>query len=117
MEKVLLSSRKCSPCEGFETPLAKAQAQPLLHELDYGWELIEDAARLRKDFVFRTFRDAINFVNNIADLAEAEGHHPNITILYNKVRITCTTHVIKGLSENDFILASKIDQLASRLKP
>lgn len=111
MNVLPLSSRKCVPCEGFEKPLEENVARNFLGELERGWELDDEKKRIRREYRFKTFKEAIGFVNRIAELAEKEQHHPNITILYNKVRITCTTHVIKGLSENDFILASKIDQL------
>jgi len=71
------------------------------------WQLKD--GRIEKQFKFRDFVDSMRFVNKVADLAESEGHHPDIHILWNRVTLTLTTHAIKGLSENDFILAAKID--------
>jgi len=74
-----------------------------------GWELEEN--RLIRRFRFKDFREAMVFVNRVADLAEGEGHHPDIYISWNRVRLELTTHAIKGLSENDFIIASKVNDL------
>lgn len=74
-----------------------------------GWELEEN--RLIRRFRFKDFREAMVFVNRVADLAESEGHHPDIYISWNRVRLELTTHAIKGLSENDFIIASKVNDL------
>ena len=68
---------------------------------------------IERQFRFKDFREAIAFVNKVADLAESEGHHPDIFISWNKVRLTLTTHKIGGLSRNDFVLAAKIDELLS----
>ena len=88
--------------------LSEAEVQEGLAALP-GWELRE--GRLRRQFQFRTFLRAIAFVNSVAYLAESAGHHPDITINYNKVTIKLTTHAIGGLSENDFIIAAKIDDI------
>lgn len=74
------------------------------------WSVSSGADRLKKEYVFADFIQAIEFVNQVADLAESEGHHPDISIHYNKVVIELWTHSAKGLTENDFILASKIDE-------
>ena len=76
-----------------------------------GWELDEGAKQISKQFKFRDFIGAVNFVNNVADIAESEGHHPDIKINYNKVLLELSTHAIGGLSENDFILAAKVDAM------
>lgn len=102
-----LASRKCVPCESWVPPMEPEKVQAMLRQVK-GWET-EDNLKIKKRFEFKTFREAINFVNQVADLAEKEGHHPNIFISYNKVTITLTTHFIKGLHENDFIMAAKID--------
>lgn len=78
-----------------------------------GWQLEEDKL-IKKEFRFKDFAGAMAFVNKAAALAENEGHHPTILILYNKVRITLSTHAASGLSENDFIMAAKIDRLLSK---
>jgi 4a-hydroxytetrahydrobiopterin dehydratase len=77
-----------------------------------GWEL-RDGTSIRRRFRFRDFREAMAFVNRVAELAEAEGHHPDISISYARVRIDLTTHVIHALSDNDFIMAAKIDGLVA----
>ncbi len=114
-----LLKKKCVPCEGKNIkPFSKEEAQKYLSQVE-GWELIwEDnpkpeqarfGARISKEFKFKDFIGAINFVERVADVAEMEGHHPDIQIHYNKVLLDLSTHSIGGLSENDFILASKID--------
>ncbi len=104
-----LASKKCIPCETWVPPMEPGGVQKMLKQVG-GW-VTEDNLKIKKKFEFKTFRAAIDFVNKVADLAEEEGHHPNITIVYNKVTITLATHFIKGLHENDFIMAAKIDQL------
>jgi len=76
-----------------------------------GWRLEEEASRLKRAFEFEDFVEAIRFVNRVADVAESEGHHPDIAIHWNRVELTLWTHKIGGLHENDFILAAKIDDL------
>lgn len=77
-----------------------------------GWQM-EEGKKIKKEFKFADFRGSMDFVNRLAAVAEEEGHHPAIFISYNKVRVTLTTHAIGGLSENDFIMAAKIDRLAT----
>ncbi|MBF0253104.1 MAG: 4a-hydroxytetrahydrobiopterin dehydratase [Candidatus Omnitrophica bacterium] len=84
-------------------------ADQYIKDID-GWTLVNNI-KLSKDFRFSSFREAINFVDKIADLAEEEGHHPAIFVTYNRVTLTLLTNSIGGLSENDFILAAKIDRL------
>ena len=91
-------------------PLARPAALRLLGELS-GWELSKDAKSIQKEMVFKNFDKAIDFVNMVADAAEFEGHHPDIDIRYNKVKLVLSTHSIGGLSENDFILAAKLDKI------
>ena len=102
-----LSEQKCVPCEGGTLPMASEEVQKHLGELKE-WVLVDN--KIEKAFEFSNFIKAIEFVNVVADLAESEGHHPDIHISYNKVRLTLWTHAIGGLSINDFILASKIDK-------
>lgn len=83
----------------------------LLKQLKLDWEVMENK-KIRHEFKFKNFSEAIKFVNKVADLAEQENHHPNIHIYYNRVVIDLTTHNIKGLSENDFIMAAKIENLS-----
>ena len=105
-----LASKKCVPCETNTPPLIPSQYEPLLKELKLDWEVVE-GRKIKYEFKFKDFVKAMNFVNKVADLAESENHHPNIHIYYNRVVIDLTTHNIKGLSENDFIIAAKIEDL------
>ncbi|OGG02834.1 MAG: hypothetical protein A3F83_06565 [Candidatus Glassbacteria bacterium RIFCSPLOWO2_12_FULL_58_11] len=104
-----LADRKCKPCEGGVEPLSESEARKLLEQLPQ-WELAE-GKRIRRKFTFKDFRAAQAWLNRVADQAEAENHHPDITWNYNKVLIELSTHSIGGLSENDFILADRIDRL------
>lgn len=105
-----LASKKCVPCKSWIPPMKPEKVKEMLKQVK-GWES-EDNLKIKKKFEFKTFKDSIDFVNKVADLAEEQRHHPNITIIYNKVTITLTTHFIKGLHENDFIMAAKIDKLS-----
>ncbi len=88
--------------------LGPDEVRQLLAQLD-GWEVRD--GRLRKTYTFRDFRQAMAFLQRLADVAEAEGHHPDFCVHYNRVDLELWTHAIDGLSENDFILAAKIDAL------
>lgn len=105
-----LTSKKCVPCEAGTPPLTNEELAPLLKQLKLDWEVI-DNKKIRHEFKFKDFVESMAFVNKVADLAEEENHHPNIHIYYSRVVIDLTTHNIKGLSENDFILAAKIEGL------
>ncbi|MCX5704816.1 MAG: 4a-hydroxytetrahydrobiopterin dehydratase [Candidatus Omnitrophica bacterium] len=100
---------KCKPCEGAVAALPKDKIEKLLAQRS-GWELVEDK-KLVKEFKFKNFIEAKYFLDLVAVIAEEQGHHPTITIIYNKVRITLTTHVAGGLTENDFIMSKIIDEL------
>lgn len=78
------------------------------------WKVSDDEKKLTRELTFKDFVEAMKFVNAVADIAQAEGHHPDMYIFYNKVRFELTTHAMGGLSENDFILAAKIDELAKK---
>jgi len=103
-----LTKKRCVPCEGGIPRLAGPELEALLRSVE-GWELRDD--RIHKHFRFRDFREAMAFVNAMADLAEAEGHHPDFSVHYSTVDVTLWTHAVGGLSENDFILAAKVDRL------
>lgn len=105
-----LLQKKCVPCEGGAVPFTSSQINEYKSLLQDGWEVI-DENKISRKFKFKNFREALDFVNKIAQIAEEEQHHPDITINYNRVRIDLTTHAIKGLSMNDFIIAAKIDAL------
>jgi len=109
-EKPKLSKRKCVPCEGNIHPLTQAEAENLNQELNE-WPLIDGAAHLAKSLRFPDFKQTMEFVNKVAALAEEQGHHPDMTVSYGGVTIEMMTHAIGGLSENDFILAAKIDEI------
>jgi len=103
-----LTTKKCVPCEGGVKPFTSEETATYLKELSSGWEVI-DHKKLRKVFHFVTFRAGMDFVNKVAALAEEEQHHPDVIIHYGSVEIELQTHSINGLSENDFIIAAKID--------
>ena len=104
-----LASRQCVPCRGGVPPLKGQEITNLLNKLD-GWEVI-DQHHLRKNFKFTDFREAQEFVDRVGKLAEEQGHHPDICFGWGRAEITIWTHKIDGLTESDFILAAKIDQL------
>jgi 4a-hydroxytetrahydrobiopterin dehydratase len=109
-----LAERSCVPCGRGTPPLTPAQVAPLLAQLE-GWR-IEDAGghqQLAKAFSFRDFVGAVDFVNRITPVAEAEGHHPDLLVSWGRVGVQLWTHAAGGLTENDFILAARIDQLAT----
>ncbi len=106
-----LTEKKCLPCEGEAKPLANEKAKELLTELS-GWELIENT-EIKKHFSFTNFYRTMSFVNAIAWIANLENHHPDLMIGYNYCSISLKTHAVSGLTENDFIVAAKIDNLLS----
>ena len=113
-DTMALTDRKCMPCEGGVPALNNDQEEGYLAELQ-GWTIDRsDIHKLKKEFVWKNFKEAMKFVSTVANLAEQEGHHPDIIIHYNHVFFEIFTHALKGLSENDFILASKIDKVASK---
>ena len=103
-----LTQKKCKPCEGGVPSLTETETNNLLKQIP-SWTIKD--THVFKEFKFKDFKEAIVFVNKVADIAEQEGHHPDITINYNKISIELWTHAVNGLSENDFILAAKIDEL------
>jgi 4a-hydroxytetrahydrobiopterin dehydratase len=107
------ATKKCAPCEGGVPAMTREQVEEALRSLS-GWDVRDDDKKIHKHHRFRDFKDAMRFVNAMADLAEAEGHHPDFTVHYNTVDVTLWTHAVGGLSENDFILAAKLDVLERR---
>jgi 4a-hydroxytetrahydrobiopterin dehydratase len=105
-----LANKKCVPCEGGTQPMQWSEADTMLKEVP-GWQLAAEAGSISREFKFKGFMDAMEFVSQVADIAEMEDHHPDIHIFYNRVKLELSTHAIKGLSENDFIVAAKINQL------
>lgn len=106
-----LTDKKCRPCEGGIPPLAEREARDLMKQLKTEWELLAQAKEIAKEYRFKNFKETMGFVNLVAAIAEGEGHHPDMEVSWGKCRIRLSTHAIKGLSENDFILAAKIDAL------
>lgn len=106
-----LSAKRCVPCEGGVPRYSAAEAEAQMPAL-HGWRLTHDATRIRRDWKLPDFRAAIKMINNVAALAEREQHHPDLHLEgYRKVWIELWTHAIGGLSENDFIVAAKIDAI------
>lgn len=106
-----LARKKCVPCEGGEKPFMRSEAEHYLKQVD-NWNLIKDKTfKIQKNFKFKNFKEALEFVNKVGEIAESEGHHPDISFGWGRVKITLFTHALNGLSENDFILAAKIDKI------
>lgn len=112
-----LVTRRCKPCEGGVEPCTLPEAEAQLAKLA-GWSLSQAGQRIRKDWTVKNFMAGMRFFEAVAQVAEDDGHHPDIHLEgYRHVWIELWTHAIGGLSENDFILAAKIDQLPIELKP
>lgn len=109
-----LSQKKCKPCEGGMPPLGLPEAEELLRGLGLDWQLSKDGTSIVKQFRFKDDKEAVAFINAVAEIAIAQDHHPNLTWVYNRVTLEHSTHAIGGLSENDFILAAKIEDVLSR---
>ncbi len=108
-----LNQRHCVPCEGGTPALDRNQAVALLKQIDSGWELSEDGLQIARTFRFKSYYKTISFVNAVAWIANSEDHHPDMEVGYSRCVVQYTTHAIKGLSDNDFICAAKIDVLVS----
>ena len=105
-----LARKQCIPCRGGVPPLKGKELEKLHHQLDGGWQLI-DEHHLKRNFKFKNFRQALDFTNRVGELAEEQGHHPDIYLSWGKVGLTVFTHKIDGLTESDFIFAAKVDRL------
>jgi len=108
----VLAGKTCTPCRGGVPPLAREEAEQYLGQVE-GWELLDEARRIERTYRFKSFRDALAFAGSVGDLAEAEGHHPDICFGWGYARVSLQTKKIKGLHENDFILAAKVDRLVA----
>ena len=109
MESCDLANRACVPCRGGVPPLPAAEVERLLADLGpNGWRAV-DVHHLEKEYPFPDFVSALAFVNRVGELAEREGHHPDVHLAWGKVRLTIWTHKIDGLTESDFVLAAKAD--------
>ncbi len=106
-----LATKTCTPCRGGVPPLTREEAERYLAEVP-GWSLSDDATRIERRFKLKNFAEAQALAVRIGDLAEAEGHHPDICYGWGYCRVALHTHKIKGLHENDFIMAAKINRLA-----
>lgn len=106
-----LAEKKCVPCKGDIAPFPPIQAAEYLKQVNPEWQISEDGKKISRKFKFQNFKEALDFVNKISQIAETENHHPVIKFGWGFAVVSSTTHVIGGLSENDFILAAKIDKL------
>ena len=107
-----LANEKCVPCKGGVPPLKGEELVRLTRELGSGWRVV-DEHHLEKELRFRNFAEALAFTNKVGAIAEQEGHHPDIYLAWGKVRVTIWTHAIDGLTRSDFVLAAKIERVAS----
>jgi 4a-hydroxytetrahydrobiopterin dehydratase len=105
-----LAEKKCVPCRGGVAPFPKDEAESILAETP-GWKLAGDATRIERKFLFRDFALAMEFARKVGELAEREGHHPDISFGWGYCSVTFFTHRIRGLHENDFIMAAKVNAL------
>jgi 4a-hydroxytetrahydrobiopterin dehydratase len=105
----ILTKKHCEPCEGGIAPLSDQEVHNLLNQLSREWKILDN--QLEKTYLFPDFKHALAFTLKVGELAEQEGHHPDIFLSWGKVKIFTSTHAIKGLSTNDFILAAKCDNL------
>ena len=108
-----LADKTCTPCRGGVPPLTREQAD-LLNAQAPDWQLVDEAHRIERVFRFKNFREALSFVQEVGELAEAEGHHPNISFGWGTATVSLQTKKIKGLHQNDFIMATKIDRILAR---
>ena len=104
-----LASKTCVPCRGGTPPLKGEELDNLWQQIP-GWEVVEEH-HLRRRFRFKNFREALDFVNRVGELAEEQGHHPDVRFGWGYAEVTVYTHKIDGLTESDFILAAKISEL------
>ncbi|RMH10095.1 MAG: 4a-hydroxytetrahydrobiopterin dehydratase [Nitrospirae bacterium] len=104
-----LADQKCVPCRGGVPPLEPAKVQELLGQLDAGWTVNKDG-HLERTYTFPNFAKALEFVNTVGQIAEEEGHHPDLHLAWGKCKVEVWTHKINGLTESDFYLAAKADR-------
>ena len=105
-----LARKQCVPCKGGVPPLAGKELDQLLRKLGNDWRAV-DGHHLEKEYKFKNFVEALAFTNQVGAIAEEQGHHPDIYLRWGKVRVTIWTHVINGLTESDFVLAAKADEV------
>jgi 4a-hydroxytetrahydrobiopterin dehydratase len=105
-----LAQKECIPCKGGVPPLTEAEIEPLRSQLNGDWKVV-NGHHLEREFKFKDFRQALDFTNRVGELAEEQGHHPDIYLAWGKVVLTLWTHKIDGLTESDFIFAAKVDEI------
>jgi 4a-hydroxytetrahydrobiopterin dehydratase len=111
-----LASERCVPCEGGTPPLSREEAQALLAEVGGDWQLAEGATALSRRLSFKNFTRAMDFLNQLAQVAEQENHHPDFCLQgWNKISLSLSTHAIGGLSRNDFIMAAKLEDVRRQM--
>lgn len=103
-----LAAKECVPCKGGVPPLRGGEITTLLEKLGGGWSVVREH-HLEKEYKFKNFREALDYTNRVGELAEKQGHHPDIYLAWGKVKLTLWTHKIDGLTESDFIFAAKAD--------
>jgi 4a-hydroxytetrahydrobiopterin dehydratase len=108
-----LVKKSCKPCEGGISPLTSDQIQGCM-KLLFGWKVTDSGKKIQKEYLFKNFKEVIDFFDRTAKICEKENHHPDFHISYKKVVVEFWTHAINGLSDNDFILAAKFDLEASK---
>ena len=108
-----LAKKECVPCRGGIPPLKGKVLQELLSAVGNGWQLVGEH-HLEKEYKFEDFRQALDFTNQVGEMAETQNHHPDIYLAWGKVKVTIWTHKIDGLTESDFIFAAKTDQLLKK---
>jgi len=107
-----LAEKDCVPCKGGVPPLKGPELSKIANQLDGGWQVVKEH-HLEKEYKFKDFRQALEFTNKVGELAESQGHHPDIYLTWGKVKLNVWTHKIDGLTESDFVLAAKADKLLS----
>ncbi len=105
-----LAEQECVPCKGGVPPLSGVELDRLAKELGGGWQVV-NGHHLEKEYPFKDFRQALEFTNKVGELAESQGHHPDIYLAWGKVKLTIWTHKVNGLTQSDFVLAAKADSL------
>jgi len=110
-----LADNKCVPCRGGVPPMERAKAEEMLMQLERGWQLNKDG-HLERLYTFKDFAQALDFVNKVGAVAEAEGHHPDLYLAWGKCKVELWTHKINGLTESDFYMAAKADRAFQSFK-
>ncbi len=105
-----LASRRCEPCKGGTPPLTPDEIAPLRDQLEDDWQVV-DGHHLRRSFVFKNFREALDYLNKVGEMAEEQFHHPDLALAWGRVTVEIWTHKIDGLQEGDFVFAARCDRL------